>query len=348
MTDPVNHPSHYTSHPSGVECIQVVEHLPFCVGSAIKYLWRAGLKSGASELEDLEKARWYVERELARRRRADHTPEPPPQTCGTCAHGERTQWGADSGTCGKDGCPYPTRALACVEWAHVQAAPAPAPAVPRTLPCATCRYWVRLDDVLGRCILKGVKTSLAAPGDCEAWQEHPAVPRAGGQETREGAEAPRATQEAPDAPAGQPDGKASVSPVPECAIYRHGMPCGGIGDPSCAGCDRRVEQVAIIRPATAAEQLEDVDVALARFRRPAESRMGAIARMRREHREAGAARDRLADAFAAVTRPLESSWSPGEPWEQCAARVVAERDEVRSQLDSALESLARAGLEATR
>lgn len=62
--DPVNSPSHYTAHPSGVECIVVTEHFGFCVGNAIKYLWRAGLKGDA--LEDLRKARWYVEREIAR------------------------------------------------------------------------------------------------------------------------------------------------------------------------------------------------------------------------------------------------------------------------------------------
>src|SRR5581483_2936486 len=39
--DMVNHPPHYTSHPSGVECIQVTEHMNFCLGNAIKYLWRA-------------------------------------------------------------------------------------------------------------------------------------------------------------------------------------------------------------------------------------------------------------------------------------------------------------------
>lgn len=63
--DPINHPRHYTSHPSGVECIEVVEHMPFNVGNAVKYLWRAGLKS-ADPVEDLKKARWYVERELLR------------------------------------------------------------------------------------------------------------------------------------------------------------------------------------------------------------------------------------------------------------------------------------------
>ena len=62
--DDVNHPKHYTAHPSGVECIQITEHLNFCVGNAVKYLWRAGLKGDG--IEDLRKARWYVDREIAR------------------------------------------------------------------------------------------------------------------------------------------------------------------------------------------------------------------------------------------------------------------------------------------
>lgn len=66
QNDAVNHPSHYTSHPSGVECIQVTEHLNFCIGNAIKYLWRAGLKDGNSDIQDLKKAVWYIEREIAR------------------------------------------------------------------------------------------------------------------------------------------------------------------------------------------------------------------------------------------------------------------------------------------
>jgi len=66
MTDPVHHPAHYTSHPSGVEAIVICEHHGFCIGNAIKYLWRAGLKGSA--IEDLEKARWYIDRELARLR----------------------------------------------------------------------------------------------------------------------------------------------------------------------------------------------------------------------------------------------------------------------------------------
>lgn len=60
QNDAVNHPRHYNSHPAGMECIELVELLPFCEGNAIKYLWRAGLKGAA--VEDLQKARWYVER----------------------------------------------------------------------------------------------------------------------------------------------------------------------------------------------------------------------------------------------------------------------------------------------
>jgi len=63
--DPVNHPKHYTSHPSGVECIQVTEHMGFNLGNAVKYIWRADEKGNA--LEDLQKAAWYLQRELQRR-----------------------------------------------------------------------------------------------------------------------------------------------------------------------------------------------------------------------------------------------------------------------------------------
>lgn len=62
MNDNVNHPSHYTSHPSGIECIQITEHLDFCIGNAIKYLWRAGGKN--DEVEDLKKAIWYIQRKI--------------------------------------------------------------------------------------------------------------------------------------------------------------------------------------------------------------------------------------------------------------------------------------------
>lgn len=63
MTDMVNHPPHYTSHKSGIECIQVTEHMNFCLGNAIKYIWRADQKGGA---EDLRKAIFYLNREIER------------------------------------------------------------------------------------------------------------------------------------------------------------------------------------------------------------------------------------------------------------------------------------------
>jgi hypothetical protein len=65
MTDPVNHPPHYNSHPSGVECITVTEHMNFNLGNAVKYIWRVGLKS-EDPVTDLEKARWYIQREIDR------------------------------------------------------------------------------------------------------------------------------------------------------------------------------------------------------------------------------------------------------------------------------------------
>ena len=61
--DPVNHPKHYTD-PSGVECIDIVEHRSFNIGNAMKYLFRAGRKGDL--IEDLKKAKWYVAREIAR------------------------------------------------------------------------------------------------------------------------------------------------------------------------------------------------------------------------------------------------------------------------------------------
>lgn len=65
MSDAIE-PDHYRSHPSGIEAIQVTEHLNFCLGNAVKYIWRAGLKGDA--IEDLEKARWYLAREIERRK----------------------------------------------------------------------------------------------------------------------------------------------------------------------------------------------------------------------------------------------------------------------------------------
>lgn len=68
----VDHPTHYNSDPSGVECIEIVRHRSFNVGCAMKHLWRAGLKDLAgvgldkTEIEDLRKARWYLADEIKR------------------------------------------------------------------------------------------------------------------------------------------------------------------------------------------------------------------------------------------------------------------------------------------
>ena len=66
FNNPVDHPKHYTSHPSGVECIQITEHMSFNLGNVVKYLWRADEKG--APIEDLEKARWYLDREISKRR----------------------------------------------------------------------------------------------------------------------------------------------------------------------------------------------------------------------------------------------------------------------------------------
>lgn len=65
----VNHPPHYKGHPSGIECIEIVEHMNFCLGNAVKYIWRADLKNDA--IEDLKKAMWYVQREIERREKKE-------------------------------------------------------------------------------------------------------------------------------------------------------------------------------------------------------------------------------------------------------------------------------------
>lgn len=64
MVDMVNEPPHYKEHPSGVECIEITEHMNFNCGNAVKYIWRADLKG--AQLEDLRKARWYLDREIRR------------------------------------------------------------------------------------------------------------------------------------------------------------------------------------------------------------------------------------------------------------------------------------------
>ena len=70
--DQVNHPKHYTSDPSGIECIDITRHRNFNIGNTIKYLWRAGLKEDKDrklidkQVEDLNKAVWYLVDEIHR------------------------------------------------------------------------------------------------------------------------------------------------------------------------------------------------------------------------------------------------------------------------------------------
>jgi hypothetical protein len=65
--DPVNHPKHYTSHPSGVECIQITRHMGYNLGNVFKYVWRADLKG--KDIEDLEKAAFYLKDEIELRKK---------------------------------------------------------------------------------------------------------------------------------------------------------------------------------------------------------------------------------------------------------------------------------------
>jgi hypothetical protein len=62
--DMVNHPPHYTAHPSGIEAIQVTRHMNFNLGNATKYIWRAGLKGEG--IQDLKKAVFYLNDEIKR------------------------------------------------------------------------------------------------------------------------------------------------------------------------------------------------------------------------------------------------------------------------------------------
>lgn len=66
LNDSINHPKHYTSHPSGIETIQITRHMNFNRGNAVKYLMRAGLKEPDKEVEDLQKAVWYIQDEIKR------------------------------------------------------------------------------------------------------------------------------------------------------------------------------------------------------------------------------------------------------------------------------------------
>ena len=61
----VEHPKHYNSHPSGVECITVAQHYGFNLGNVFKYLWRCEEKGNA--LQDLKKAQFYLSQEIKKR-----------------------------------------------------------------------------------------------------------------------------------------------------------------------------------------------------------------------------------------------------------------------------------------
>ncbi len=61
--DPIN-PNHYKQHPTGIECIEIIEHFAHNKAAAMGYIWRAGLKGDA--IEDLQKAVWHLNREIER------------------------------------------------------------------------------------------------------------------------------------------------------------------------------------------------------------------------------------------------------------------------------------------
>lgn len=69
--DQINKSEHYNVDPSGVECIEIVQHMNFCRGNAMKYIWRAGKKE--NEIQDLKKARYYINKEIERLENRDNT-----------------------------------------------------------------------------------------------------------------------------------------------------------------------------------------------------------------------------------------------------------------------------------
>ena len=73
INNPVDHPAHYTSHPSGIEAIEIAGYMNFCLGNALKYILRADLKGKA--IEDLRKAIWYLEREIYQRTKLANNPK---------------------------------------------------------------------------------------------------------------------------------------------------------------------------------------------------------------------------------------------------------------------------------
>ncbi|MFH1377341.1 MAG: DUF3310 domain-containing protein [Planctomycetota bacterium] len=89
--DPVERPSYYR-WLAGIECIEVAEHFSLCLGAAIQYIWRAGRKGDA--IEDLKKARWYIDREIKRLTARENIRLTTNQSAG-----DRTTAGCGSGNC---------------------------------------------------------------------------------------------------------------------------------------------------------------------------------------------------------------------------------------------------------
>ncbi len=67
MAEAVDHPAHYGGAENTYEAIKVIDawDLGFCLGNTVKYVARAGKKGDA--LEDLKKARWYLDHEIETR-----------------------------------------------------------------------------------------------------------------------------------------------------------------------------------------------------------------------------------------------------------------------------------------
>jgi len=76
----VHHPRHYNAHPSGIETIELIEHLPCNLSNAVKYIWRCGLKQTETPLRDLQSAKWYTDREIRRTELFELEDEPKPKT----------------------------------------------------------------------------------------------------------------------------------------------------------------------------------------------------------------------------------------------------------------------------
>lgn len=67
----VDHPAHYGGKDNPYEAIKVIDawELGFCLGNAVKYISRAGKKDSTKEIEDLEKAVWYLNHEIEQRKK---------------------------------------------------------------------------------------------------------------------------------------------------------------------------------------------------------------------------------------------------------------------------------------